>query len=218
MMTVRPFAVYLDSHPHGIRALEGGACARVSPFTAQLRADRDRLTLLSIIATNDADGAGDVIEPDGLRNRDEYLKRPVVLWAHNRLTLPPIGSCVRLEVRPDRIVALTQFARGVTFAEDLFRLYERGVLRAWSLAFVPRKTTGRAAGRGGRRALRVEEWDLLEYSAAPLPDRLGALAAALREGNVRDRLLRDWLRIAAEEEMARRRERFADLLARRQVL
>jgi hypothetical protein len=215
MMTLRPIPVFLDSRPCGVRALEGGACARVSPFTAQLWADPDTLTLRSVIATNDADGAGDVLEPGGLRNRDEYLKSPVVLWAHNRLTLPPLGTCVRLEVLPDRLVADTQFARGVAFAEELFRLYERGVLRAWSLGFVPRQTSGLAPGRDGRRGLRVEAWDLLEYSAAPVPESPGALAVALRKGDVRDRLLREWLRIAAEEEAARRQEVFADRLARR---
>jgi hypothetical protein len=215
MMTLRPLPVFRDSRSCGIRALEGGACARVSPFTAQLRADADGLTLVSIILTNDRDGAGDVIEPAGLCNRDEYLRRPVVLWAHNGLTLPVIGTCVGLEVRPDRLVAETRFARGVAFAEDLFGLYERGVLRAWSLAFVPRKTSALAAGRGGRRGLRVEQWELVEYSAAPVPENPGELVFALRKGDVRDELLRSWLRVAAEEEMARRRQKFAELLSRR---
>jgi phage head maturation protease len=204
MLILRSVPVFLDRHPCGIRALEGGACARVSPFTAQLRADPATLTLLSIIATNDRDAAGDLIEPDGLRNRNEYLKSPVVLWAHNRLTLPPVGTCVRLDVRPDRIVVETRFARGVGFAEELFGLYQRGVLRAWSLGFVPRKTSA-LAGRGGRSGVRVEAWDLVEYSAAPVPEGPGALAAVLRQGDVRDRLLREWLRVAAEEAAARRR-------------
>jgi phage head maturation protease len=215
MISPRPVPVFLDSRPYGIRALEGGACARVSPFTAQLAADPDGLTLLSVIATDDPDGAGDVLVPDGVRNLDEYSKSPAVLWAHNRLTLPPIGTCVRLEVHADRLVAETKFARGVAFAEDLFRLYERGVLRAWSIGFVPRKTTALGAGPNGRRGLRVEEWDLVEYSAAPVPESPAALAAALRQGAVHDRLLREWLRITAEEEAARRREVFADLLPRR---
>jgi phage head maturation protease len=188
MLGLRPFPVFRDNHPCGIRALESGTFARISPSTTQLYADPATLTLLSIIVTNDRDTAGDLIEPDGLRNRNEYLKDPVVLWAHNRQTLPPVGTCVRLEVRPDRIVVETRFARGVAFAEDLFRLYARGVLRAWSLGFVPRKTSGLATRRGGRRGLRVEEWDLVEYSAAPVAACPGPLTAARRPGRAQDRL------------------------------
>src|SRR5438105_6635312 len=139
------------------------------PAPALLRHDADpaTLTLRSVISTADPDRAGDVVVPAGLRNADEYLRNPVVLWAHQR-TLPPIGVCRRLDVLPDRIVAETQFAAGVPFAEDVFRLYEQGVLRAWSIGFVPRQT------EPARRGSRITEWDLLEYSAVPVPENPAA--------------------------------------------
>src|SRR5262249_35292638 len=171
----------------------------VSPHTVKLAADPAALTLLAVITTADRDRAGDVVLPAGLRNADEYLKNPVVLWAHNRYTLPPIGTCRRLDVQPDRIIAETQFARGSAFAEDLFRLYEQGVLRGWSIGFVPRKASllpedeAGAVGGPPRRGLRVEEWDLLEYSAVPVPENPGALTLAIQKGAVHDGLLRDWL-------------------------
>src|SRR5262245_8957859 len=190
----------LPDLPSGIRLHASGACARVSPHTVKLAADPAALTLLAVISTADRDRAGDVVLPAGLRNADEYLKNPVVLWAHNRYTLPPIGTCQRLEVQPDRILAETKFAQGSAFAEDLFRLYEQGVLRGWSIGFVPRKATllpeAEATDvRAGplRRGLRVEEWDLLEYSAVPVPENPGALTLAIQKGAVHDDLLRDWL-------------------------
>ena len=61
------------------------------------------------------------------------------------------------------VVAVTKFAEGVPLADDVFRLYEQGVLRGWSVGLLPR----RASPRPGRRGTRIDEWDLLEYSAVP---------------------------------------------------
>jgi phage head maturation protease len=120
------------------------------------------------------------------------MRNPVVLWAHNR-NLPPIGTCVGLQVEAARIVAETRFAKGVAFAEELFRLYEQGVLRGWSIGFVPHRAKLRPAGADGRRGLLVEEWDLLEYSAVPVPENPAALTLAVRKGLVADPRLLRWL-------------------------
>jgi phage head maturation protease len=181
-----------------IQTLDNGVFAHISPYTVKLAADPGAMKLVSVISTIDRDRAGDIVVPAGLRNAAEYLKNPIVLWAHNRCTVPPIGTCLRLDVQPDRIVAETKFAAGVSFAEDLFRLYEQGVLRGWSIGFVPLRARllpepeGQAL-RAGRPGLRVEEWDLLEYSAVPIPENPGALTVAIQKGLVHDGLLRDLL-------------------------
>ncbi len=163
---------------------------RADPSARTLAVDPETMTVRSVITTIDPDRAGDVVVPTGVRNVEEYLLNPVVLWAHNRTAVPPVGVCEWLDVQPSRIVAQTKFAQGVPFAEDVFRLYEQGVLRGWSIGFVPR----RAHRRPGRpTGLRVEEWDLLEYSAVPIPENPGALTVALQKGLVRDGTLRDWL-------------------------
>ena len=161
-------------------------------FAAALSTDPATLTLLAVITTADADRAGDVIVPTGLRNANEFLRNPVVLWAHQR-SLPPVGTCTRLDVQPERIVAETRFAKGVPFAEDLFRLYEQGVLRGWSIGFVPRRAAVIAPAPGRKRGLRVEEWDLLEYSAVPVPENPAALTLAIQKGVVTDEGLCHWL-------------------------
>jgi hypothetical protein len=126
-----------------------------------------------------------------------------VLWAHERVLFPPIGQCEWLDVQPGRIVAQTRFAQGVQLSEDVFRLYEQGILRAWSIAFAPRRAIPREEPRFRprwdtptlpRRGMQVEEWDLLEYSAVPVPENPGALTAALQKGVVRHPRLRQWLR------------------------
>jgi phage head maturation protease len=166
---------------------------RTDPATRTLAVNPDKLTVRSVITTIDPDRAGDVVVPTGLRNADDYLLNPVVLWAHNRSQIPPIGVCEWIDVQPRRIVAETRFARGVPFAEDVFRLYEQGILRGWSIGFVPRRARRlQATDPRVPPGLRVEEWDLLEYSAVPIPENPGAVTVAINKGLIRDPVLCDW--------------------------
>jgi len=178
--------------PVQLAALPNGIVSGTHPAARTLTVDGRRMLLRSVITTIDADRAGDVVVPTGLRNSEEYLLNPVVLWAHNRTQFPPIGACEWLDVQPSRVVAETRFAQNVRFAEDVFRLYEQGILRGWSIGFAPRRTR-KVALPTGRVALRVEDWDLHEYSAVPIPENPGALTVALQKGLVRDAALRDWL-------------------------
>lgn len=165
---------------------------RADPAARTLSIDPGKMRIRSVISTIDPDRAGDVVIPTGLRNLDDFLMNPVVLWAHNRSQFPPIGVCEWVDIQPRRLVAQTRFAEGVPFAEDIFRLYEQEVLRGWSIGFVPRRAT-REGRPGGGTGLRVFEWDLLEYSAVPIPENPGALTVALQKGLVRDPALKEWL-------------------------
>jgi|GEM_PF-817866 hypothetical protein len=181
-----------ENSPPRLIPLRDGAFSIDQPSSRTLSSDPKTLRIRSVISTIDPDRAGDVVIPTGLRNLEEYLLNPVVLWAHNRSRFPPIGVCEWLDIQPQRLVAETRFAQGVPFAEDLFRLYEQRVLRGWSIGFVPRKAR-RLPHPTRPSALRVEEWDLLEYSAVPIPENPGALTVALQKGLVRDLPLRQWL-------------------------
>jgi phage head maturation protease len=184
----------------GIRPLPDGTFGNTHPGALTLSVEPGKMRIRSVITTIDPDRAGDVVVPTGLRNLDEYLMNPVVLWAHNRTQFPPVGLCEWVDVQPRRVVAETRFAQGVPFAEDIFRLYEQGVLRGWSIGFVPRKArrlpqTSPATPPG----LWVSEWDLLEYSAVPIPENPGALTVALQKGLVRDPSLRHWLGLVPDD-------------------
>jgi phage head maturation protease len=171
---------------------------RADPGARTLNVDVAKMRVRSVITTVDPDRAGDVVVPTGIRNHDEFMMNPIVLWAHDRVRVPPVGSCEWLDVQPRRIVAETRFAQGVPFAEDLFRLYEQNVLRGWSIGFVPRRAR-RLPHADGTASLHVAEWDLLEYSAVPIPENPGALTVALQKGLVRDTTLRDWLRLVPDD-------------------
>jgi phage head maturation protease len=172
--------------------------ARADPKThatsgQTLRIDPDNMVVRAVISTNTPDRAGDVMIPAGLRNADEFLRNPVVLWAHQR-SLPPIGTCERLTIEPERIIAETKFAASSPFARDVFTLYAEGVLRGWSVGFVPVQVhpipPTRDKPTGGTC---YPEWDLLEYSAVPVPENPQALTLAVRKGLVKDSDLRHWL-------------------------
>ena len=171
---------------------------RADPGARTLHVDAAKMRVRSVITTIDPDRAGDVVVPTGLKNLDDFMTNPVVLWAHDRVRVPPVGACEWIDIQPRRIVAETRFAQGVPFAEDLFRLYEQNVLRGWSIGFVPR-TARRIPRPDGASALYVSEWDLLESSAVPIPENPGALTVALQKGLIRDVALRDWLRDAPDD-------------------
>lgn len=176
----------------GIVPLCDGTFGTTHPAAQTLTTDPGTMGIRSVVSTIEPDRVGDVVVPTGLRNFDDFMLNPVVLWAHNRSAFPPIGLCEWLDVQPGRIVAETRFAQGVPFAEDVFRLYEQGILRGWSIGFVPRKAR-RIPSHSGQTGLRIEEWELLEYSAVPIPENPGALTVALQKGLVRDVPLREWL-------------------------
>jgi hypothetical protein len=159
-------------------------------FAPPLAVDAKARTVTAVITSAAPDRAGDIVVPAGLRNAEEFLLNPVVLWAHQR-TLPPVGICTALDIQPDRVVAVTKFAEGVPLADDVFRLYEQGVLRGWSVGLLPARVRPRQTRTG--RGVRIDQWDLLEYSAVPVPENPEALTLAVEKGLVHDRRLRDWL-------------------------
>jgi hypothetical protein len=167
---------------------------RADPSAATLTVDPGKMLVRSVITSDQPDRSGDVVIPTGLRNAEEFLLNPVVLWAHNRSAVPPIGTCSWLDIQPHRVVAETRFAQHVPFAEDVFRLYEQRVLKGWSIGFIPRRAF-RIPPRGTPAAggLRIDQWDLLEYSAVPIPENPGALTLAIQKGWVKDHTLRQWL-------------------------
>ena len=64
---------------------------RADPTAATLSIDAGKMVIRSVITTDKPDRSGDVVVPGGLKNADEFLLNPVVLWAHNRSAVPPIG-------------------------------------------------------------------------------------------------------------------------------
>lgn len=138
--------------------------------------DSDR-TLIVTISTANPDRSNDVVVPMGMMV-DNYLKNPVVAFAHNYSGLA-IGKTIEIQKSDDGIVAKVEFVpKGVyPLADQLFEMYKGGFMNAWSIGFIPKKYADR--DDGGRD---FEEWELLEYSAVLVPDNPEALTLLRSKG------------------------------------
>ena len=142
-------------------------------------------TLTSKITDRD----GDIIEPMGADIRN-FRKNPVFLWAHD-LRRPPIGRVIpeSIEISDQEIKADVEFDLNDEFAKMVFEKYKNGFLNAGSIRFIPRKwdeiklrdadgnETGRITG------YHIKEWELLEYSAVPVPANPAALVQKSPDGD-----------------------------------
>lgn len=142
--------------------------------------------LLHSISTVDVDRIGDVMMPRGADLRD-YKKNPIVLWSHDyRDPDNIIGK--NLWIKPDEkgIAALTEMDIDSEKAAKIFRLYQKGLLKGWSIGFIPikmsrPKTPAEAEAKPGTIVIDLngpkpgeprlihEKWILLEYSAVAVP-------------------------------------------------
>lgn len=110
---------------------------------------------------------------------DNYLKNPVVLWAHEWDSLP-IGRALSLKIRhtaedgSDALVIRVEFSP-LEEAQSIKELYKRGFLNAFSIGFITNDAT-RDKEKGIRR---VTDWEMLELSCVVIPADANALVATL---------------------------------------
>lgn len=143
-----------------------------------LSVDEEKRTLEIVLATATRDRQGDVVEPAGL-DFGPYLKNPVVLWAHD-LARPPVGRILGVTVSGDTAEATVQFA-DTPFATEVFRLYAKGFLKAWSVGFLPRRWEKLPREEGSADGYRVREAEVVEVSAVPVPANRETLTRQLKQ-------------------------------------
>jgi hypothetical protein len=162
--------------------------------------DEQNLIVEHVVNTKGLDRYYTVVLPKGARV-ENYLKNPVVLWCHNvdgTAIKVPIGKCIELVVTEDAISVKTQFNANDPLAVKVFNAYKDGFLNAWSIGFQPEKweevtlknieeinarynlaLTTEDIGLAGFYGLYViYQWELLEYSAVPVPGNPEALNKA----------------------------------------
>jgi HK97 family phage prohead protease len=143
---------------------EGDDSARQVTFTISTAAvDRDR----------------DSLAVEGWKT-DNFLRNPVVLWAHDYYRTPPVGQAVSLAANAQALRATVQFATAEehAFADTIYRLVIGRYLRACSVGFWPLKWVY-VEERGGYDFL---ENELREFSVCSVPANPEALADAKSAG------------------------------------
>lgn len=128
-----------------------------------------------IASTGDVDRDREVIDPKGWE-LGNYLKNPVILWAHNYGELP-IGVAETIEHTENGLVIKGRFAseEANPKAQQVKRLYEEGIQKAVSVGFIPLE-------RDPEDESTITKAELLELSFVPVPANPNALALAKAKG------------------------------------
>jgi HK97 family phage prohead protease len=145
--------------------------------------DDDERSLTAIISTDTVDRDGEVLLPKGAI-LDNFMKNPVVLWAHDYYDTP-IARALWIKKGRGRITAKAKFA-DTDKAEEIYQLYKGGFLNAFSVGFDPREYREPKPEEIKKKpdwanARRIyETWELLEFSGVPVPANPEALALAVK--------------------------------------
>lgn len=160
--------------------------------------NREELTIEHIVNTKSIDRYASIVLPRGVDLRN-YKKNNVVLWLHNHTDRQiPIGVCSKVIKSDDAIRVITKFRDNDDFALEVFNAYADGFMNAWSIGFRPtdyefinkenredinkkfnlsitEKDLEKAEKTSWYGLVLVKEWELLEYSAVPVPGNQDAL-------------------------------------------
>jgi HK97 family phage major capsid protein/HK97 family phage prohead protease len=151
------------------------------PTVVKEVSETDR-TVLHVITSRIVDRDGDVIEPRGMRS-GAFTTNPVVLFGHRSWGGPMdvIGRNLSLDPSDTEVVALTQFASPAAnpMADHCWHLVKEGMLRAWSIGFLP-ITWSEEKILPGQTGWWFKEWELVEYSLVPIPSNPEALTRLMK--------------------------------------
>ena len=156
-------------------------------FLAKAEVDDDERTVTALISTDTVDRDREVLLPKGA-DTEKYEKNPVVQWAHDYFD-PPIGKALWIKKGRKGITAKIKFA--VTEkAEEIYQLFKAGFMKAFSVGFLvnesheptPDEIKKRPEWAEARRI--IDKWELLEFSAVPVPANPDALAVAVKSKEV----------------------------------
>lgn len=154
--------------------------------------DENERSVTATITTSVVDRYKEIVLSKGA-DLENFLKNPVVLWVHNSHE-PPIAKALWLKKSRNKIIAKIQFvSKEVSeFAEQIYQMYKSGFLKAFSIGFRPDFDEIRApkpdeieknpAWADARRV--YFKWELLEFSAVPVPANPEALATAVKNHEI----------------------------------
>jgi phage head maturation protease len=151
-----------------------------------LSVNEDSRSISYLVSDETVDRMGDIIKVKGW-DISRYKQNPVVLWAHDGKSVPPIGKStnVRRRYGPARLTADIEFApkEAFEFADTIYQLAARGFIRATSVGFMP--TASEEVDEKKRLKLGMGPYgqlytgaELMEISVVAVP----ANPSALQEG------------------------------------
>ncbi len=152
--------------------------------------DEQARTFWAVASTGQLDRQGDQIEAAGW-DLANFMRNPVIPWAHD-YGAPPVAKALEVKIDGNRLVFQAQFARAeeYAFADTIFRLYQGGYLRAFSVGFLPLEAevvTNLVNGRSltGIRYLKQELYEISCVTLPANPQALVGLSLDTLDGGLR---------------------------------
>lgn len=141
-------------------------------------------SLTFTISTDSVDRQSDTVAANGW-DFTNYLRNPVVLWAHNYSMLP-IAAANKVWKYGTSIKSSVDFVPADMpvigpFADAVFQMYKGGFLNATSVGFLPTKWNW-SEDEARPYGIDFTEQELLEFSAVPVPANPEALMNAKSAG------------------------------------
>lgn len=155
--------------------------------------DEEERTLIFKISDETLDRYKEIMTARGCMV-ENYRKNPVVLWAHNRSQeLPPIGKALWIKIEEKSVKAKVQFAP-TEFATTIYNLYKEGYMNGISVGYTIEDYTDVSGEDSGVTVKKIiNKWDLLEFSAVPVPANPNALVEAGQViGDIPKAILKDF--------------------------
>lgn len=163
---------------------------RKGKVSERIEVHKGERAVVNYITTGIIDRDGEIVDPKGA-DLKYYRDNPVVMWAH-RYDQLPIGKNLWIKTDEKGLRAKTRFLDH-DFADEVYRLYTEPIMdgnkdtgpamKAWSIGFVPIEWEDlESKGKKNNAKRKYTKWELLEYSAVPIPSNPEALTVAIGKG------------------------------------
>jgi len=135
-----------------------------------------------VLTTLEVDRDSEVVMPNGAK-LDNYMKNPVFVWVHDIRNKPPIGKILidTIVISEQELKADVKFDLNDPFAKLIYEKYLGGFLNAGSMRFIPLEIGDPILA--GQKGATIKVWELLEFSAVPVPANQSALAQVAKSIN-----------------------------------
>ena len=135
--------------------------------------DAEKKTVTAYVSTYEWDRTMEKFAP-GAWDLENYKKNPVILWGHDG-SKPPIGRAIDIKEDANGLIAVAEFDTESERGAEIFGLYERGFLNAFSVGFIPKAQSLENIPEQGTKGTVWTEAELLEFSAVSIPANPGAM-------------------------------------------
>ncbi len=139
-------------------------------YTAYISKTTEEKGVLAIATDASKDRDGDVVDPKGLDIKN-FKNNPILLFGHDHRGLP-IGQADKIKKEDSRITFEPVITTVTEFARDVKALFDAGILRAFSIGFIPIERDKNVFTKA----------ELLEISIVNVPSNPKALVMAKSKG------------------------------------